>query len=80
MFLNCMDTDVIDNMNMIIVSIRRSTNVNVSIHISISSTMYTMPTRISLNISIGIHIQHIRHIETRTDNSWKDRKSVSIRI
>ena len=62
-----MDTDVIDNMNLIIVSIRRSTNVNVSTHISISSTMYTMPIRISLNISIGI--QHIRHIETSTDNS-----------
>ena len=75
-----MDTDVIDNMNMIIVSIRRSTNVNVSIHINASSTMYTMPIRISFNISIGIHIQHIRHIETRTDNSWKHRKSVSIRI
>ena len=62
-----MDTDVIDNMNMIIVSIRRSTNVNVGIHISISSTMYTMPIRISLNTSV--RIQHIRHIETSTDNS-----------
>ena len=80
MFLNCIDTDVIHNMKMIIVSIRRSTSVNVSIHISISSTMYIMPIPISLNISIGIRIQHIRHIETRTDNSWKHRKSVSIRI
>ena len=62
-----MDTDVIDDMNMIVASIRRSTNVNVSIHISISSTMYTLPIRISLNISVSI--QHIRHIETSTDKS-----------
>ena len=75
-----MDTDVIDISKMITVSIRRSTNVNVSTHINVSSTMYTMPIRISFNISIGIHIQHIRHIETRTDNSWEHRKSVSIRI
>ena len=62
-----MDTDVIDGMNMIIASIRRSTNVNVSAYISISITMYTLPIRISLNISISI--QHIRHNETSRDNS-----------
>ena len=47
-FLIRMNTDVIDNMNMIIISIRRSTSVNISICVSISISMCIMPVRISL--------------------------------